>query len=499
MRIKGLLKKIVIAALAAVMSLGCFVGCSPSGGGKLQIWAGSYWGGDNEPIMQEMVDKWNEYARANGKTEAEFSVKQDMKGNMTTGAISGMIGDVIIWDRWESLRLANQETFMPVDDKLTASGHSIEEFNAAAMNETKYNGKYYGIPFDLDTWGLFVNRKMYVNWAKTVTDADTLAWLVNEGKTDETTVGQADSKFNYPDDWNEFYTAARGCTKRNSSGQFEVAGLTVDAEFVAWLTTAGGAVADVEKGEVLLHKDTQIPGAPEGRTYRKATEDVLAWLDKLIEQDTDTDEEKEQAVTSFTFFTNTGTLDYFLTQKVAFKTNSILNGMTTYNKYKTEDFAFDFIPFPSAPGLNKRGGMLGGYSMSIPERAPKKDEAWELIEWWILNDDNYKTWSEMSNLIPTRTSVMNKVRQDEQHLKNAPYLRDAIDCIGNYATRPPHIAYSTYETSIQSPSLDVYLRRTTKGVNTEASNAEQLEYHVDEFFRKIEGSSNLNNLLGTGQ
>lgn len=502
MKLKSLFKKIVITALSAVMSLSCFVGCANTGNKKIQIWAGSYWGGDNEPIMQAMVDKYNEYARANGKPEAEFSVKQDMRGNMTTGAISGMIGDVIVWDRWESLRLANQETFMPVDDKLVASGHSVDEFNVAAMNETKYNGKHYGVPFDLDTWGLFVNRTLYVNWAKTVTDADTLAWLVNDGKTDETTVGQADSKFNYPDDWNEFYTAARGCTQKTltSSGwKYDVAGLTVDAEFVAWLTTAGGAVADVDAGELLLYKDTQIPGAPEGRTYKQATTDVLKFLDKLIEQDTDTPEEKEQAVTSFTFFTNTGTLDYFLTQKVAFKTNSILNGMTTYNKYKTDDFAFDFIPFPSAPGLNKKGGMLGGYSMSVPERAPQKDAAWELIEWWILNDENYKMWSEMSNLIPTRTSVMNDVRGDEKILANAPYLRDAIDAIGNYATRPPHIAYSTYETNIQSPSLDVYLRRTTKGVNTDESVEKQIEFHMNEFFRKIEGSKNLNNLLGTGQ
>ena len=489
MKRTGRLTKILLIALSAVIMLSCFGGCTTKSK-KLQIWAGTYWGGDNQAVLQSMVDKWNEYARENGKMEAVLSVKQDMRGNMTTGAISGMIGDVIIWDRWESLRLANQEVFIPVDDRLTAAGHSVDEFNAAAMSETKYNGKHYGIPFDLDTWGLFVNRNIYLNWAKSVTDADTLAWLVNEGKTDETTVGQANSKYNYPEDWNQFYTAARGCTKKNGNS-IEVAGLSVDAEFVSWLATAGGKVANVDEGKVVLHTNDPIPGDPLGRTYREASESVLKFLDKLIEQSTDTAEEKAAAVTSFTFFSNSGTLDYFLTQKVAFKTNSILNGMTTYNKYKTDDFDFDFIPFPSAPGVNKRGGMLGGYSMSIPKRAPQVEAAWELVEWWILNDENYTEWSHISNLIPARTTLMNKIRADEEQMNKTPYLRDAIDCMPNYAVRPPHIAYTLYETNVQTPALDVYLRRTTQGAGSSSGTT----FHANEFFRKIEGSSDLNNLL----
>lgn len=488
-KVKGLFAKILPAVLCVVLVLGCFAGCAPKEK-LIQIWVGSYWGGDNEAVLQSMVDKWNEYAAANGKTKAELSVKQDMKGNMTTGAISGMIGDIVMWDRWESLRLANQEVFLPLDDKLAAAGHSADEFHAAAMSETKYNGKHYGIPFDLDCWGLFVNRNLYLTWAKSVTDPDTLAWLVNEGKTDETTVGTADSKFNYPDDWDEFYTAAHGCTKRGSNGSLETAGLSVDVEFVSWMATAGGVIADAEAGKVMLQLTDNMPSG--NQTYRQATEKVLNFWDKMLEQNTDSAEEKQQAITSFTFFSNTGTLDYFLTQKVAFKANSILNGMTTYNKYKDEGFDFDYIPFPSAPGMDKKGGMLGGYSMAIPKRAAHTAEAWELIEWWVLSDDNYMEWSKISNLIPTRTALIDRMRDDEAEMAEAAYLIDPIDHIDNYAVRPPHIAYSLYETNVQTPALDVYLRRTTQG----ASSGDKTAFHMNEFFRKINDSSDLSTLLG---
>lgn len=500
MKKRGLIKRILLAALSAAMAFTCFAGMAGctlfgagGGEGEITIWAGTYWGGDNKPILDAMVEKYNDYARLNGKPLAKKpEIQQDMRASMTTGAISGRIADVIIWDRWESLRLANQEVFLALDDRLTAAGHTADEFNTAAMNETKYNGKHYGLPLDLDTWGLFVNRNVYLNWAKSVTDQNTLKWLVNEGKTDESTVGEENSKFNYPKDWNEFHTAALGCTDKNPDGSIRNrAGMSVDAEFVAWVSTAGGEVADVEAGKVVLHSNTPIPNDPLGRTYRQATESVLQHLDRLIYQDTDTAEEKKDAVTSFTFMSNAGTVDHFLTEKVAFKTNSILNGMTTYNKYKTDTFDFDFIPFPSAPGLDKRGGMLGGYSMAIPQRAPHIDAAWELMEWWILNDENYEMWSEMSNLIPARTSVMEAVRADEEHMNAAPYLKTAIDCIGNYKTRPPHIAYSLYESNVQSPSLDVYLRRQTQGASGEATL-----FHMNEFFKKIERDSDLAHFLG---
>ena len=46
---------------------------------------------------------------------------------------------------------------------------------------------------------------------------------------------------------------------------------------------------------MLLHSNTPIPGDPLCRTYRRATESVLEHLDKLIYQDTDTPEEKQNA------------------------------------------------------------------------------------------------------------------------------------------------------------------------------------------------------------
>ncbi|MDR1093857.1 MAG: extracellular solute-binding protein [Clostridiales bacterium] len=481
---KGLFLKIALAFASVTLALSVFGGCGKADQ-KIQIWAGTYWGGDNQPVLDEMVGKWNEYARANGKKEAVVTVLQDVRGSMTTGSISGRIGDIVLWDRWESLRLAYQQVLMPLDDKLAAAGYSPDDFNPSAMAETNFEGKHYGIPFDLDTWGLFVNRNYYLDWAKTADAQTANAWLVNPGKTEES-VGGADSKYKYPETWTQFYAAARGCTVKDSSGNITRAGLSTDIEFVSWLSTAGGRIADLDaKKSMLYSNDTKLPGLD--KTYRAAAEEVMDLWDKFLEQSTDTPEQKGEAVTAFSFFSNTGTVDYFLTGKVAFKVNSILNGMTTYQKYKEDGFEFDYIPFPSQDDADMRGGMLGGYGMSIPASAPSTDAAWELIQWWVLDDENYMGWCRISKLIPSRMSMVEKVRQDEGIMSAAPYLKLPIDNIAHYRSRPPLMAYSQYETSVQSPALDVYFRRTTPGPDSAA-------FHKQEFFRKIEESSDLSRL-----
>jgi ABC-type glycerol-3-phosphate transport system substrate-binding protein len=486
----GLLGKLA-AALLAVAMLGSLLAACGKASENIVIWAGTYWGGDNEAVLNQMVDEWNGYADENGKVRAEVKVLQDMHGAISTGAISGRICDIVLWDRWQSLSFAYQKVFAPIDEKLISLGSNVSEFNAAAMRETKFEDNHYGIPFDLDTWGIFVNTNVYLAWAKGVTDDTVKAWLVNGGKTEESAGGE-NSKFNYPETWSQFYTAASGCTQKDAGGNLTRAGISADIEFVSWMATTGGKIADLDKQEIVFISDEKIPGLPAGvdKSYKDAATEVLNMWDKFLLQDTDSDAEKAQAITSFGFFSNQGMLDPFISGKVAFKINSILNGRLVYEKYKLDDFEFDYIPFPSQDSVKKRGGMLGGYSMSVPAKAPKSDAAWELISWWLLNDDNYAEWCELSKLIPTKTSVLTKLRADEAFMAAAPYLKAPIDNIANYQTRPSLISYSIYETSFQSPALDSYLRRSSKAPGG-LSGTDLIDHYKETFFNVISTKKDL--------
>lgn len=483
---RGICKKIGALFFAAIcmFSVGTFVGCADTESPYIEIWAGPYWGGDNSELLQSMIDTWNEHAQANGKKQARLLVQQDMAATIQTAGISGRMPELILWDRWETLRYAKQGIFVPLDERLSASGHTRNEFNASALSEFVYGDNLYGIPLDLDTWGYFVNRKFYLEWAESDSARASDGWLINKYDGSTETVGEADSKYNYPSTWEQFYEAVSGCTVGDRlTGNFTRAGINTDQNFTAFLATVGGRLVNEDKTRIIVGDHTAV--AETGISdNRAAVEKVLAFWDKMLWHKNDSDEEKQQACTSFSFVSNnTGAVDLFLSEKVAFMSNSLLNGMRMYNKYKTDDFEFDFIPFPSGENEGKtfESGMLGGYGFVIPSSSKKIDEAWEMLSWWVLDDDNYYDWTRICHLLPGRASVLERLQNDTELLQNASYLKRAMNAVDGYVVRPPSVAYTVYETQVLTPTLDTYFKRTGSFPTG----------HKNGFFDTITGSADL--------
>lgn len=474
----------ILLAVVCVFGTAALTACGDKVSPYIEIWAGPYWGGDNQELLQSMLDKWNEYAGANGKKTAKLTVQQDMAATIQTAGISGRMPELILWDRWETLRYAKQGIFVPLDERLTAAGHSRAEFNRSALSEFVYGENLYGVPLDLDTWGYFVNRTFYLEWANSAEARASDEWLINkiDGNTD--TVGEPDSKYNYPATWEQFYQAVSGCTKGDrTKGEFTRAGINTDQNFTAFLATVGGRLVNDDKTRIIVGDKTAV--AESGISdNRQATEQVLAFWDKMLWHRDDTAEQKQQACTSFSFVSNnTGAVDLFLSKKVAFMSNSLLNGMRMYNKYKTDDFAFDFIPFPAGTNENKtfESGLLGGYGFVIPTASKKIDEAWEMLDWWILNDDNYYDWTRICHLLPGRNAVLDRLKNDTALLAEASYLTRAMNAAEGYVVRPPSVAYTVYETQVLTPALDTYFKRSGNFPTG----------HKNGFFDTITGSADL--------
>ena len=189
----------------------------------LVVWASStYWGGANEVIVQQMLDKYEE---ENG-IKVYFVPQSDLDTKLKSVANGAESPDVVIWDRWETVRYINEDRFVCIDDYMSESGVEADDFQQEALAEMSQDGKYYGIPLDIDVWGLWIN-----------------VTALNEAGIQE-----------LPDTWDELRTAAVALTEKDASGKMTRAGMNmkISGSFYSFLLTAGGEILSEDEVTIAI-------------------------------------------------------------------------------------------------------------------------------------------------------------------------------------------------------------------------------------------------------
>ncbi len=410
---------LIFAAFSVLLLVSCGLLGEGAGENDIVIWANAdYWGGTNGEIVSEFL---NIYTEETG-TRVIFAPQADLDTRLKSAAIDGESPDLVIWDRWETVRYIRENRFVKINDYMDKAGVSIDEFQQAAAREMMSGEDIYGLPLDVDAWGFWINKTL----------------LAEAGIT------------KLPRTWDEFEAAAIAMTRYsdpvNKTGMTRAGmNLNISGLFYSFLQTAGGEILTVDAN-----------GKPIPAFNSEYGEAVLQWWYELVHT---------HKVYDFSFGASSqgGSVDDpFLTQKVAMQANSLLNGSSFYETYSDGSFEYEFVPFPMGPSskfatqdnpaASNAGGLMGGFGLAIPVTSKKQDLAWDLMEYWLTDLDNVVKWSEISKLIPAKLEVIN-----DPKMKEIPNVRNVIDVLDSLRTRPQTPGYTSIETGVIMPLIDGFL------------------------------------------
>lgn len=375
----------------------------------LKLWCGGQWTGNDYQNLQTFVNNFNK-AKPLGFT-VQLTPKTDMEVSMTAALNVGQAPDMVIWDRFNTPTYAQQHFLYSISSLIKRDKVNTGIYNQEANNELIYNGQQYGLPMDVDMWGIYLNTDIMNSY----------------------NAKYPASKAVVPTDWNQLLDTAKKLTTKDSNGNIVVAGLnttSIHEFYFNFLTSTGTSI-------------TNSQGALNFNTQQ--SKDTLQYLKtlssaKVCQSGLDTQQS----------FAN-GMLSMIL-QPVYF---------SSYLKKNAPNIHYQFIAqprYPNSGGVN--GGMFGGFGIAIPDPqaayrtaawTQRMNLSWEFMKWWLYNSNNALAWSKQSNTISAITSLNgNSFYQTDATLKTA------ISSISKYKTRPQIPGYLMIENNVFNVEIPNY-------------------------------------------
>ncbi len=355
------------------------------------------WGGEGQKQFEVMMDTFN---KSQSKITAKYVVTQDMVTKFLTAASSGQSPDIMFWDRWRTVLYAPKGVLHPINDYMSRDNIKAEDFYTEAVRELSWNDKVYGLPLTVDSRALFYNKKIFAE----------------------------NGIINPPTTWEELNEIAKKLTVWNGK-KLERAGMSMqDAGlFSMWLQQAGGQLLTDDGKKTAFNSEAGLT--------------VLKFWEKMISED------KVYKV-GFETGLDKGT-DAFATGKLAM-TYSGPWMLSTYNNYG-KDLEYGIVPPPAGPNGNKGAG-LGGFGLVIPEGAKHKDQAWELMKWWLTVPENAAMYGKTSLNIPgLKTATLDSFYSGD------PMYKPFLETFEFAKVRPTVSGYSTMEEKALIPNLQLFM------------------------------------------
>jgi multiple sugar transport system substrate-binding protein len=396
------MKKILTLFLAAAMALSLFTACgggTEDDGSVITVWCEAI-GSDNS-ILQQFKSYFDEN-NGMGYT-LEYEIKDSLSGDLRAAIQAGRVPDIVIWPRWETMTRNN--LLQEIDSLVERDNINIEKYNSEAFKELRAGGKLYGIPTDLDAWGIWCNTDL------TGTE-------------------------NLPKTWDELKTMTAQLT--TGTGTDKIVGLdayNLRGQFYTFMLTAGATFIN-DGNPPTVNIDISNPNS---KSYQDAYA-VLTLFEELMNI-TGTPADYEQN-------------EYFMSGKVAMKF-----GPSNYNKtlklLTQQEMNLMFIGNPAKSATEGSiSGIVGGYSLAIP-RGANIEKSWKVIKWWT-EKENISKYCELYELLPADTTLW-----DEDFITSNVFLSDLKEIIPNYKVRPLVKGYSNFETTVAFSAMDE-LRLKTK-------------------------------------
>lgn len=427
-------------ALACVFA---FTACGGSEGGgnydgweevevkSVTLWAGGQWVGSDYENLKSFINEYNETAALGFTIKLES--KSDLETAFATSLRTGKQPDMLIWDRFNTPTYSKQGFLAPMEEMIARDKVDTSLYHPEAMKEMVYDGHTYGLPLDLDTWGIYVNMDMVAAY----------------NNKPENASSQIDLKDDWT--WEEMLGIAKKLTQKNADGSIRVAGYSAE---------------DLQEHLYKYAVSTGVDFIKDGKTNfdNEQIRDVLKFFKEVKDA---------------------GVYSGGMQQKSSFTSGQLamVNNPTYYADYIKSNAAsmnFKFMPQPrysKEGGVN--GGMIGGYGIAFPKPTKRYDNkewkarneaSWRFAKWWLTDEANILKWSSVSNTLPAMTKTY-----ENDVIKNNPTLNSAAKFVSNYKIRP------------QVPG---FLNLQTKVINTQVKNYLDGNMDLDQCIAKLTSAGN---------
>ena len=393
-----------------VLCSGCSGGSGKTDTKELIIWG--EWTGENEKQVNKMLEKFNQESGI----KAKYLPQQDMVTKFLTASVSGQVPDLIIWDRFMTSTYSSKNVILPINEYIEKENISLDDYFPQAIEELTYDDKLYGMPLNVDGWGLYVNKTL----------------LKEKGLKTPTT-------------WEELRETAKALTVWEN-GKLKRAGLSmqqIPGLFYSWIQTAGGKMLNDDQTTVAFNS--------------KEGMEVLNFWNTLLNED---------KVYQLGFESGLGEgVDAFVTGQVAMTWGPLL-AMEQYQKY-SDQLEFEYIGFPAGP-RGDQGGLIGGFGLSIPTASKNHDASWELIKWWVVDEQNALEWAKISKTLPGNL----KMAKDDYFTKDTNFS-NAVKAMEVSKLRPTVPGYSSMESQVVWPQIQAFFEGQQSAEETLKSMEEQ--------------------------
>jgi multiple sugar transport system substrate-binding protein len=305
---------------------------------ELTFW--HHFTGDPGDVMAGVIQGWNA-AQPDIQVEINvvpFSADAAYAEKMTAAAAAGTPPDIFLdpagsWAYGLDLAIA-------LNDYMERDGITMDDYYPGAVERTIWHGDYYGIPFNMDTRGLWWNKDLFEQ-----------AGLDPEKP---------------PKTWDELYAACEKLNKTSDDPAEEVMGFLPrydQAMYYSFIYQNGGRVQSLE----------MECKPPELLFDSENGKQALEFMKRLV--DLNGGYENQEAFNSS--FTGAANDAFYMGQLAMMYTGPWR--LPDIRKYVPEmNWGLDIEPIgPMADGPTT---LVGGFEVSIPKLSKSYDAAWELLK-----------------------------------------------------------------------------------------------------------------------
>lgn len=431
------MKKLVCAAISAAMLCAVtfpMAACGESGGvdsngnvSQITMWVGgSEWTGQNYTNLQSFIDDYNDL-KPDGFT-VDLRWKSDLETSFQTSRTSGQQPDLMLWDRFNTATNSIKGYLYPIDDLIERDSVDTATFYASAMQEMTYDGKTYGLPVDVDVWGVYVNMDFVEEYDATASAGDKIASLLTADWT-----------------WDDLLAVAKALKSTSALAGYSSGDL--EQHLFKFYVSTG-------HGDEFLLPDTEsgVKGKYVTNFDNEWTRDVLEYFKEMYDASVGGKQEDDSFTSAVLAMVN----------KPLYYNNSIkLSGVTNYK----------FLPQPAYPGEGGvNGGMVGGYGIAYPaplERyqtqawEAKHEAAWKFTKWLCTEKENMLKWTSDIGSLPALNEALtaDECVEGNQVLADARAYVTATKTDGScvYITRPQVANFLTLQTDVINSQVTRYL------------------------------------------
>jgi multiple sugar transport system substrate-binding protein len=394
----------IALCLLLVGALAAFAGGKTEGGattykgagGDLVIWGS--WSGTDADQINEVAGKFME---KNPTIKAVYTYQENFYQKLLTSIAAGTPPDALLWDRFLTPLYAPKGALLPLDDLLARDKIDKKTWYPEAVKELTVDGKFYGMPLDVDNRGIFYNKAIFRE------------------------VGLDPNK--PPTTWDELEKAAIKCTKWDGNTLVRSGFALNDIGlFSCWIQQAGGWMVD-DKGMSAVN-------TPAGKA-------VLDFWSKLLFTD-------KVYVPGFASDLS-GAQDPFITGQIAMKLDGpwIIPNIKKYGP----NLDFGTVQMPAGPN-GKKGTMMGGWSFAIANKTKKVEEAWQFVKWFSVDPANNSYFAARNFTLPSNLAAAHS-----ETWQKDPYLKAFVDGMEYARTRPSVPGYSQYQDDAVTANLQLFV------------------------------------------